>query len=415
VILLNTTSDILRIITSTASTTQYSIRWSDVTSSAATLGESNGSIASATTTTAVAAPASSTSRIVSNFTIYNTSANATQTVVIAFYDGTNERYLYKCSLRPGDTATYDAERGWNCSIRDMMEPRNLSYTDAKITRMKTGSCSVNAFGITAGVQPDPASFAPDPLPDIWLDLHTGFSSPNGRTLDNTITTAPLNTHSRSWLSGMFMNYTTRSDTVAQGSVWGLVDLLVQHYIADDAASSPVSCTAVTLPSRDLSFSGDGVGVLAFYGTHQNNTGPDGDQALSAYVDPVGSTITYTNSAGTGSRTGTLLGFGSSAQANAYYLYTLQAGDRGIRSIQSATWSTTGLTETNTQILLFKPVSYANALDGTASFTTAQSAPAFAWKKLSGAECLTHFSLNPGTTNQAGSYRHNILQLEFTQS
>jgi len=52
------------------------------------------------------------------------------------------------------------------------------------------------------------------------------------------------------------------------------------------------------------------------------------------------TITYTNQAGTGSRTGAVAGYAASALAHRNFPITLQSGDTGVRSIQSWTNSAT---------------------------------------------------------------------------
>lgn len=50
------------------------------------------------------------------------------------------------------------------------------------------------------------------------------------------------------------------------------------------------------------------------------------------------TVTYTNSAGTGSRTGTVLAAGTTGTAGYMYPVTLQSGDTGVKSVQSVQWS-----------------------------------------------------------------------------
>jgi hypothetical protein len=51
------------------------------------------------------------------------------------------------------------------------------------------------------------------------------------------------------------------------------------------------------------------------------------------------TLTYTNEAGTGSRTGTIASFPATAVAGTFVPFALQAGDKGVRSVQSLTLGT----------------------------------------------------------------------------
>jgi len=90
--------------------------------------------------------------------------------------------------------------------------------------------------------------------------------------------------------------------------------------------------SVTLPARDVAGATSGDGV--FCAVEVSGATGAGTPTF---------TISYTNQAGTGSRTGTgiIAGIASSI-AGSFYLLGLQAGDTGIRSIQtftlSATWT-----------------------------------------------------------------------------
>lgn len=409
---LDSTSDTLRIITTTTASTQYAVRYSDVTSSAIAPGESNGTITTATTTTVLSSPAASTVRQVADISVFNASGNATQSVTVVFYNGTTERNLYKCSLRPGDRATFDTRMGWFSDVQYNMLPSNCNQRDIQFTRSKTTQHSINAIGLTAQMQPNVASFEPDPLPDLWTDLTAGISLPTSRAIDNTVNAGGLNTNGQGWMSAMKMLDTTQTNTSAASNLWGVCDILGQYYVTNNPASNPVATSAITLPSRDLSLSGNGVGVIAAYGAPASAAGPDGTEALAAYTDPVGTTISYTNSAGTSGRTGTLLAFGTSANHNAYYIFTMQAGDKGIKSIESFTWSATGVPETWIMTLLLKPISFVPTKSVADSMA---ASPALAWKKLAGSECMVPCSLTSVTTNASGNYTNNFMQLEFTQS
>lgn len=91
-----------------------------------------------------------------------------------------------------------------------------------------------------------------------------------------------------------------------------------------------SITQPTLPARDANASTNGEGVmLALEVT-----------AATSATTPVLSAFTYTNSAGTGSRSATFIdAFGNSYPAGSFLRVALQAGDIGVRSVQSINFST----------------------------------------------------------------------------
>lgn len=76
------------------------------------------------------------------------------------------------------------------------------------------------------------------------------------------------------------------------------------------------------------------------------------------------TIEYTNSAGVGSRTSTAMLFGGSGQSSSGNLtrIPLQAGDTGVRSVQSVTLAATTGTAGNFGVVLYKPLAFAFAND-----------------------------------------------------
>lgn len=91
-----------------------------------------------------------------------------------------------------------------------------------------------------------------------------------------------------------------------------------------------SITPATLPARDQSGTTDGVGVLAALevSTATTNAGA-----------VTNTTMTYTASDGTGSRTATIPSFPATALAGTFVPFALAAGDVGVRSVQSVTLGT----------------------------------------------------------------------------
>ena len=102
--ILRSTSSKIVITTATAADVDYHFTYSDLTTEA-TDGSSQGKITTATDTDAVAAPASSTSRIILEGLITNIDTT-TQTVTVSLdISGTKYR-LYKTALAAGETLQY---------------------------------------------------------------------------------------------------------------------------------------------------------------------------------------------------------------------------------------------------------------------------------------------------------------------
>ena len=96
------------------------------------------------------------------------------------------------------------------------------------------------------------------------------------------------------------------------------------------STSAQNSTTPTWPARDANGSTNGDGVLL--GLEISATVGSGTPTI---------TIAYTNSAGTGSRSATgIIASAASSAAASFYPIGLQAGDTGVRSVQSLTLSAT---------------------------------------------------------------------------
>lgn len=107
-------------------------------------------------------------------------------------------------------------------------------------------------------------------------------------------------------------------------------------------------TPVAIPARDADGTTDGRGVLAAMLVS--------GAALNANPGAV-ATISYTNSAGTGGRTGTLTNgtWTLSAPLGSMAIFNLQSGDEGVRSIESATLTASHGTTGALHFVLFRPL------------------------------------------------------------
>ncbi len=115
-LLLASTSDLLRVITSAAVTTDVHASWVDLATAVATPGRTNTPITTATTTTVVGSPAASTYRTVKTLTIRNRHATTPVDVTVVHTDGTNAMELVKATLSAGDALHYDEHQGF--TVRD---------------------------------------------------------------------------------------------------------------------------------------------------------------------------------------------------------------------------------------------------------------------------------------------------------
>ena len=105
-------TDSLELVTSSAASTDYTIAWSNVTATALTTpGTSAGNIASATTTTVIAAPSASNWRYVRTISVRNASTTTSNTVTVQVDRSAANRTVYSATLAPGELLTYD-DTGW---------------------------------------------------------------------------------------------------------------------------------------------------------------------------------------------------------------------------------------------------------------------------------------------------------------
>lgn len=111
-ILLASTSDLLRVVTDAAITTDVHASWVDLSGSTVTPGRTNTLISTATTTTVVGSPAASTYRTVKTLTIRNRHATTSVGVTVVHSDGTNVPELIKVTLLAGECLHYHEAGGF---------------------------------------------------------------------------------------------------------------------------------------------------------------------------------------------------------------------------------------------------------------------------------------------------------------
>jgi len=131
-LLLGSTSDLLRVVTSAAVTTDVHASFVDVDAAGAiTPGRTNTLISTATTTTVVGSPTGTNKRTIKTVTIRNRHASTSQDVTVLHSDGTLIPEIIKVTLLAGDAMHYDEHNGW--SVRDLfgrIKRREDSLIDA---------------------------------------------------------------------------------------------------------------------------------------------------------------------------------------------------------------------------------------------------------------------------------------------
>lgn len=119
-------------------------------------------------------------------------------------------------------------------------------------------------------------------------------------------------------------------TASQAGILLVLDRLWHNGNISATSTSPQSITSPTWPARDDNASTNGTGVLLAL---------EVSAATGAGTPTI--TISYTNQAGTSGRTATnIIATNASSAAGALYFIGLQAGDTGVRSVQSITLSQT---------------------------------------------------------------------------
>lgn len=325
---LASTSDLIRVVTSAASDIEVHTSWVDLNGTTVTPGRQNtASITTATTTTVVPSPGASTVRNCKHLNITNNHASASCTVTVEHTDGTNPVELMSFTLLPGENMILNEEGRW--AHRDFngaeYPPAGLgAFGGYAVPFMKTGTAA-DAAGYWYCTSKD-AGF-----PGAWA---VGSPGINGRVTDGLNSAdfgcIPLKNPASggNYLTELQMQASVNHSHLFFDVLWVNSGIAITTTTAQ-AISSP------TLPARDVNGTTNGegcmIGILC--------TAAVGLAAVASNA-----TVNYTNSDGTASRTATLSAIvGSQAPATpvigTVIWFNLQAGDRGVRSIQGITLGT----------------------------------------------------------------------------
>ena len=321
-IILASTSDLIRVVTSHAAQVEVHASFVDLSGTTVTPGRTNTLITTATTTTIVASPAASTVRNIKHLNITNDHASQSCIVTVEHSDGTTIIELMSFTLLPGENMILNEEGRW--AHRDAQgaeyPPAGLgAYTGNSISFMKTGTAA-DTVGYWY------STFKDAGFPGAWAP---GTPGVNGRVTDGTQSAdygcvpIPNATVGGNYLTELQMAASVNHSHFFYDVLWVNSGLSVTSTSTVQAIVSP------TLPARDINGTTSGEGcVIGLYFSAASTLA-----AVNAL-----SQVTYTNSNGVGSRVATLLGVqGSQAPATpvvgTVLWYNLAAGDTGVRSIQ----------------------------------------------------------------------------------
>lgn len=325
---LNSTSDLIRIVTSAAAQIEVHASWGDWNGSAITLGRQNTPlITTAATTTIVPSPGSGVTRNVKHLNITNDHATQSCVITVEHTDGTTAIELMAFTLLPGENMIFNEEGRWahrDANGAEYPPAGKGSYDGFPVVFMKTGTAA-DATGYWYCTSKD-AGF-----PGAWAPGTPGLA---GRATDGTLAAdngcIPIKNPS---IGANYLTELTMGASVNHSHLF--FDILWVNSGIVLTTTTAQTINSVTLPARDVNGTTNGegcmIGILC--------TAAVGLAAVASNA-----TVSYTNSDGTAGRTATLSAIvGSQAPATpvigTVIWFNLQAGDKGVRSIQSITLNT----------------------------------------------------------------------------
>lgn len=131
--LVNSTTDKLQLITSSAATVDVHASWADLNAGVVTPGRTNTAISSGATTDVVATPAASTTRNVKTLHVFNKDASLSDDVTVVYNANGTATNLIKVTLRPGDTLEYIEGIGFFVIAGNVFPLKNQSTASQSLT------------------------------------------------------------------------------------------------------------------------------------------------------------------------------------------------------------------------------------------------------------------------------------------
>jgi hypothetical protein len=328
-LILTSTSDLIRLVTSAAANSiDVHASYVDLSGTTVTPGRTNTKITTATTTTVVGSPAASTQRNLKSLYVTNNSSGTNCNVAVQHFDGTNAVELIEFVLLPGENLGYLEDGSWvhRDAAGAEYPPSGLgAYNGQTVPFMKSGTAadSVGYWYCTSKDAGYPGAWAP------------GTPGVNGRVTDGTASAdfgclpVPAAATGANFITELQMQASLNHSHLFFDCLWVNSDIVVTTTTAQ-------TITTPTLPARDVNGETNGEGCMIAMLTTTANTN------ASAIAN---TTISYTNSKGVAGRTATLTAMAgsqipSSPAIGTIVWFNLDAGDTGVKSIESITLGTT---------------------------------------------------------------------------
>ena len=379
---LTSTSDIIRVVTSQAAQIEAHASYVDWNGSAITPGRTNTPhITTATTTTVVAAPGASVQRNVKHLNITNDHASASCAVTVEHFDGTTAIELMAFILLPGENMIFGEEGRWahrDANGAEYPAAGLGAYNGFSVPFMKLGTAA-DAVGFWYCTSKD-AGF-----PGAWAPGTPGI---NGRVTDGTAAgdagCIPIKNPA---VGANFLTELIMGSSINHSNLF--FDVLWVNSGINVTTTTAQAIVTPTLPARDVNGATNGEGCmigLLFVAAATN---------AAAIAN---STVSYTNSDGVAGRTATLAN-GNGAQIPATPVigtivwFFMQAGDKGVRSIESITLGTSLVTGT-VSLLIARDIASIGTFIANTQVQRALSPPGV---RLYNNTCMLHCALASATT------------------
>lgn len=325
---LTSTSDLIRVTTSAASQIEVHASYVDFNGTAVTPGRTNTPyITTATTTTVVPSPGSGVQRNIKHLNITNDHASVACVITVEHTDGTTAEELISVTLLSGENMVLGEDGRWTHYDANgaVYPPAGKGAYDGYPTMFMKSGTAADTIGYWYCTSKD-AGF-----PGAWSPGTPGI---NGRVTDGTTSgdfgSIPIKNPATgsNYLTELTMGASVNHSHMFFDVLWVNSGIVVTTTTAQ-------SITTPTLPARDVNGTTNGEGCMIAMLTTTANTN-------AAVIS--NSTVSYTNSDGTSGRTATLTAIaGSQIPATpvvgTIVWFNLQAGDRGVRSIESITLGT----------------------------------------------------------------------------
>lgn len=318
--------DTLKVITGAAVSLDWSVACQDQPAGGAAYpvgpatGTGVGNIATATTTTLVAAPSANIVRYVSTLSLTNRGASP-QTATVVKDNGTAYFQFPTVTLNAGESLQYTGNswQKFNAAGDLIVAGGTEGYNGRSVALLKIGTAAEAAgqFYCTSKDSGFPGAWAP------------GTPGLAGRATDGT---QAADSGCIPWqnasVGSIYATQFSMGSTVAH--MHFLFDCLWVNTAIAVTTTTSQTINSVAFPARDLhgTVNGEGVMIGILVATATTNAGA-----------VTNTTLNYTNSGGTPGRTATIASFPITAVAGTIMWFQLQAGDRGVQSIQSITLGT----------------------------------------------------------------------------